>query len=115
MIAVLGLVFSLWMAFECWRRGDDYDSDRLLWNLARCEARRGKLNEARPLYEFFLTKHSYSEAQLEYANLLVQLGEEAEGRTLIEELLADIAASPRMPRRAWRMGNSDILLPSFRG
>lgn len=90
----------------------DYDSDRLLWNVARCQAQRGELNEARPLYELFLTKHSYSEAQLEYADLLLQLGEETEGRALIEELLADIAASPRYAQareRKWARGARKLL------
>jgi hypothetical protein len=90
----------------------DYDSDRLLWTLARCQTKRGELEAARPLYELFLTKHSYSEAQLEYADLLVKLGEEGEGRALIEELLADIAASPRYAQsreRKWARGARKML------
>ena len=90
----------------------DYDSDRLLWNLARCEAKRGEFKDARQLYELFLTKHSYSEAQLEYADLLLKLGEESEGRALIEELLADIAASPRYAQareRKWKRGARKML------
>jgi hypothetical protein len=90
----------------------DYDSDRLLWNLARCQMKRGELAEARQLYELFLTKHSYSEAQLEYADLLLKLGEESEGRALIEELLADIAASPRYAQsreRKWARGARKML------
>jgi hypothetical protein len=90
----------------------DYDSDRLLWNVARCAAKRGELKEARQLYELFLTKHSYSEAQLEYADLLLKLGEESEGRALIEELLADIAASPRYAQareRKWKRGARKML------
>ncbi|MFZ1220274.1 MAG: tetratricopeptide repeat protein [Chthoniobacterales bacterium] len=90
----------------------DYDSDRLLWTLARCQTKRGELEAARPLYELFLTKHSYSEAQLEYADLLVKLGEEGEGRALIEELLADIAASPRYTQsreRKWARGARKML------
>jgi hypothetical protein len=90
----------------------DYDSDRLLWNVARCQAKRGELPEARELYELFLTKHSYSEAQLEYADVLLKLGEEEEGRALIEELLADIAASPRYAQareRKWKRGARKML------
>ena len=90
----------------------DYDSDRLLWNLARCQTKRGELEAARPLYELFLTKHSYSEAQLEYADLLLKLGQEDESRILIEELLADIAASPRYTQsreRKWARGARKML------
>lgn len=90
----------------------DYDSDRLLWNVARCQMKRAELTDARQLYELFLTKHSYSEAQLEYADLLLKLGEEEEGRALIEELLADIAASPRYAQareRKWKRGARKML------
>jgi hypothetical protein len=90
----------------------DYDSDRLLWNLARCHAQRGEFAEARQLYELFLTKHSYSQAQLEYGDVLLKLGEETEGRALIEELLADIAASPRYAQareRKWARGARKML------
>jgi hypothetical protein len=90
----------------------DYDSDRLLWNLARCQTKRGEFEAARPLYELFLGKHSYSEAQLEYADLLLKLGEDGEGRSLIEELLNDIAASPRYAQareRKWARSARKLL------
>jgi len=82
----------------------DYDYDRLLWNLARCQAKRGELEDARQLYEYFLTKHSYSEAQIEYAQVLTQLGETEASRATLNELLTDIEFSPRYARareRRW--------------
>jgi len=90
----------------------DYDSDRLLWNLAHCAVKRGELEQARSLYELFLTKHSYSEAQLEYADLLLKLGDAAASRVLVEELLADIEASPRYARareRKWARAAKKLL------
>lgn len=89
---------------EAYQDQPDYDYDRLLWNLARCQAKRGELEDARKLYEHFLTKHSYSEAQIEYAQVLTQLGETEASRATLNELLTDIEFSPRYARareRRW--------------
>jgi hypothetical protein len=89
---------------KAYQQKPGYDNDQLVWNLARCQAQRGKFEDARNLYEYFLKKHSYSEAQIEFAQVLVQMDERAAGRTMIEELLADIESSPRYTRareRRW--------------
>ena len=89
---------------QAYEEKPDYDYDRLLWNLARCQAKRGQLEDARKLYEHFLTKHSYSEAQIEYAQVLTQLGETEASRATLNELLEDIEFSPRYARareRRW--------------
>ena len=89
---------------KAYQQKPGYDNDQLVWNLARCQAQRGKFEDARNLYQYFLTKHSYSEAQIEYAQVLVQMGERDAGRAALEELLADIECSPRYTRsreRRW--------------
>jgi hypothetical protein len=76
----------------------DYDNYHLVWNLARCQAYRRKQQDARNLYEFFLGKHGYSQARIEYAALLGEMGRLEEARELLGELLAEIEASPRYAR-----------------
>lgn len=76
----------------------EYDNYHLIWNLARCQAHRGKFEDARNLYQFFIRKHSYSEARVEYAELLGETGQHAEAREVLHELLAEIEASPRYAR-----------------
>ena len=82
----------------------EYDNHQLVWNLARCQAHRGKYADARSLYEYFLRKHSYSQAQIEYAQVLFHMGERDTGKAALEELLNDIELSPRYTRsreRRW--------------
>lgn len=89
---------------RAYQQKPDYDNHQLVWNLARCQARRGKTEDARNLYAYFLKKHSYSEAQIEYAQVLAQSGDLEAGRATLEELLADIESSPRYTRsreRRW--------------
>ena len=101
----LGRVEEAWpLLSQAYQEQPDYDYDRLLWNLARCQAKRGELEDARKFYEYFLTKHSYSEAQIEYAQVLTQLGETEASRATLNELLTDIEFSPRYARareRRW--------------
>jgi len=97
---------------KAYQRQPGYDNDQLIWKLARCQARRGNHQDARNLYEYFLRKHSYSEVQIEYAHLLVQMGEREEGKSKLEELINDIAYSPRYARsreRRWSRAAKKLL------
>ncbi len=97
---------------KAYQQKPGYDNDQLVWNLARCQARRGKFEDARNLFEYFLTKHSYSEAQIEYAQVLAQMGEQEAGKTTLEELLTDIECSPRYTRareRRWARAAKRLL------
>ena len=90
----------------------DYENYRLLWMVARCQAQRGEYAEARRLYEFFLHQHSYSEARIEYAQVLKLSGEAECGREVLEELIAEIDFSPRYARRrerTWRRAAQRLL------
>ena len=89
---------------RAYQQKPNYDNNQLVWKVARCQAQRGHYEDARNLYEYFLKKHSYSEAQIEFARVLVQMGEREAGKTVLEELLADIEFSPRYARareRRW--------------
>ena len=89
---------------RAYQQKPNYDNNQLVWKVARCQAQRGNYEDARNLYEYFLKKHSYSEAQIEYARVLVQMGERDAGRAVLEELLTDIEFSPRYARareRRW--------------
>jgi hypothetical protein len=97
---------------KAYQQKPDYDNDQLIWKLARCQARRGNHQDARNLYEYFLRKHSYSEVQIEYAHLLVQMGEREEGKSKLEELINDIEYSPRNARsreRRWSRAAKRLL------
>ncbi len=72
---------------------------RLLWEAARCQARRGQLDAARHLYRQLLTKHTYSEARLEYAEVLEKLGDR-QGRTeVLQQLIAEAQHVPAFQRK----------------
>jgi len=89
---------------KAYQQKPSYDNDQLVWNLARCQAKRNKFEDARNLYEYFLTKHSYSEAQIEYAEVLMRMGNPDAGKAKLQELLSDIECSPRFTRareRRW--------------
>jgi len=73
--------------------------DHLVRQLARCQAARGKLQDARNLYEYFLRKHSYTDVQFEYAEALITAGEIEAGRRMLEELIADVYHSPSFAQR----------------
>ena len=97
---------------KAYQQKPGYDNDQLVWNLARCQARRGKFEDARNLYEYFLKKHSYSEAQIEYAQVLVQMGDADAGKATLEELVSDIECSPRYTRsreRRWTRAAKKLL------
>ncbi len=83
----------------------DYNEDELLWRCARCQAARGDFEEARQLYEYFLTRHSYYEAQVEYARLLMKMGERQKAGEMLHEISNDLHNSPRyVQRREGRWG-----------
>jgi hypothetical protein len=97
---------------KAYQQKPDYDNDQLIWKLARCQAKRGNFADARNLYEYFLKKHSYSEVQIEYAALLLQMGEREESRAKLQELIADIEFSPRYARsreRRWTRAAKKLL------
>jgi hypothetical protein len=83
---------------KAYQEKPDYDNYHLIWNLARCQAHRRKQEDARNLYQFFLNKHGYSQARVEYAALLGEMGRVDDGREVLAELLAEIEASPRYAR-----------------
>jgi len=90
----------------------DYDSHTLVWTLARCQAKRRKFQDARNLYEYFLRKHSYSQAQIEYAEVLYDMGEPDDAKEKLQELLNDIEFSPRYARsreRRWSRAAKKLL------
>jgi hypothetical protein len=97
---------------KAYQQKPEYDNDQLIWKLARCQAQRGNFQDARNLYEYFLRKHSYSEVQIEYAHLLVHMGERDQGKSRLEELIADIEYSPRYARsreRRWSRAAKKLL------
>ncbi len=77
----------------------DFDDDKLNRHLARCQAMRRNFVDARNLYEYFLRRHSYTEVQLEYAQVLLKAGETAAGRKALEELIHDAEHAPKFARR----------------
>ncbi len=82
-----------------------YDEDELLWQCARCQAARGEYEESRQLYDYFLSRHSYYAAQVEYAQLLAKMGERRKSMELLQEISDDIRNSPRyVQRREGRWG-----------
>lgn len=97
---------------QCYQQKPEYDSGHLAWQVARCQARRGNLQDARALYRYFLTRQSYSEARIEYAQVLFQAGEREEARAVLTELLREIEFSPRFTRareRPWRRAAKRLL------
>jgi hypothetical protein len=97
---------------KAYRQKPEYDHYQLLWMVARCQSERGNYNEARALYDFFLQKHGYSEARIEYAQMLVNMGEPEQGKAALEELIAEIDFSPRYARRRerpWRRAARKLL------
>ena len=76
-----------------------FDDDKLIRHLARCQAMRGNFVDACNLYEYFLRKHSYTEAQLEYAQVLLGAGKTDEGRKVLEDLIRDAEFAPKYQRR----------------
>ncbi len=82
-----------------YQKKPDFDDDKLIRHLARCQAMRGNFVDACNLYEYFLRKHSYTEVQLEYAKVLLQSGQAADGRKALEELIRDAEHAPKFQRR----------------
>jgi len=82
-----------------------YDEDELLWQCARCQLARGEYEESQSLYEYFLSKHSYYAAQVEYAQLMAKMGNRQKAMELLHEISDDIRNSPRyVQRREGRWG-----------
>ncbi len=76
-----------------------FDDNKLIRQLARCQAARGNFKDARNLYEYFLSKHSYTAVQLEFAQTLLSAGEAETGRKVLQELIDDVAHSPKFAQR----------------
>jgi hypothetical protein len=112
-LLALGRAEEAWpLLGKAYQQKPGYDNDNLIWKLARCQALRGNFADARNLYEYFLRKHSYSEVQIEYAQVLVQMGQREEGKAKLEELIADIEYSPRYARsreRRWKSAAKKLL------
>ena len=82
-----------------YKKEPGFDDDKLIRHLARCQAMRGNFVDACNLYEYFLRKHSYTEVQLEYAQVLIGSGKSAEGRKALEELIRDAEHAPKFQRQ----------------
>ena len=82
-----------------YRRQPDFDSDEIVRQCARCQAARGQFADARKLYDYYLTRHSYTDAQYEFGELLLKMNEREEGARVLRELIDDLAHSPRYVQR----------------
>jgi hypothetical protein len=99
----LGRLDEAWpLLGKAYQEKPDHDDYHLVWMVARCLARRGKYADAKNLYTFFLQKHAYSQARIEYAQLLKEMGNVEAGTAALEELLAEIEFSPNYARRRER-------------
>ena len=81
-----------------YQKKPDFDDDKLIRQLARCQAMRGNFTDACNLYEYFLRRHSYTEVQLDYAHVLLKSGQTADGRKALEELIRDAEHAPKFQR-----------------
>lgn len=77
----------------------DYEEDHLLWQCARCQASRGELDDAVQLYDYFLSRHSYYEAQAEFAEVLLRTDTPERGTELLHEIIEDFQHSPGYVQR----------------
>lgn len=77
----------------------DYAEDHLLWQCARCQTKRGELDDAVRLYDYLLSRHSYYEAQVEFAEVLLQTEGPERGIELLYEIVEDFQHSPRYVQR----------------
>ena len=82
-----------------YQKRPDFDDDKLIRHLARCQAVRGNFVDACNLYEYFLRKHSYTEVQLEYAQVLMKAGNAGAARKALEELIHDADHAPKFARK----------------
>ncbi len=82
-----------------YQKNPSFDDDKLIRQLARCQAMRGNFVDACNLYEYFLRKHSYTEVQFEYAQVLLKSGKAEQGRKALEELIHDAEFAPKFQRR----------------
>jgi hypothetical protein len=80
-------------------KNPSFDDDKLIHQLARCQAARGNVADARNLYEYFLRKHSYTPVQLEYAQTLLAAGDVEAAHKVLRELINDVAHSPKFAQR----------------
>ena len=84
---------------QAYQKNPGFDDDKLIRHLARCQAMRGNFTDACNLYEYFLRRHSYTEVQLEYAQVLLQSGKADAGRKALEELIRDAEHAPKFQRQ----------------
>jgi hypothetical protein len=99
----LGKTEEAWpLLGKAYQEKPTHDEYRLVWMVARCLARRKKYGDAKNLYAFFLKQRGYSEARIEYAQLLADMGDLEGGKAALEELLAEIEFTPRYARRRER-------------
>jgi hypothetical protein len=77
----------------------NHDDEHLLHYAARCRRALGDLVGARKLYEEFLTRHSYYEAQLECASVCAEVGDKSEAERICKEVISDLKLSPPFVRR----------------
>ena len=82
-----------------YQKKPDFDDDKLIRQLGRCQAMRGNFVDAGNLYEYFLRKHSYTEVQVEYAQVLLQSGKTDAGRKALEQLIHDTEHAPKFARQ----------------
>ena len=99
-LLALGRAEEAWpLLGPAYQKNPGFDDDKLIRQLARCQAMRGNFVDAGNLYEYFLRKHSYTEVQLEYAEVLLKSGKTEEGRKALEELIRDAEFAPKYQRR----------------
>lgn len=75
------------------------DYGELLWKAAQCQAARGRLAEAGELYRQLLSRHTYSQARLEYAQVLEKLGELRASTDVLKQLIAEARHVPKFQRQ----------------
>ncbi len=79
-----------------------FESGKLLWECAQCQAARNQLPSARQLYEQLLASHGYLQAQVEYAEVLDRLGETKACVEVLRQAIADARSAPRFLKRTNR-------------
>ncbi len=95
----LGLYEEAWKRFEAALGEEfDYEYGELSWKAAKCRVKLGDPNLAREIYERLLSRHHYTGAQLEYAEVLHQLGESQSAKALLEKIIAEAPHAAKFQR-----------------